>query len=191
MTKITNDDLHTENDTIINPILIGDFFAFLEFKTRVMKRIIGISLFAGGLIAYSCGKEKTRLEKAEWLLGRWENCHKNDCFSETWTKDGADAYEANTFLVSEGDTLFSEYSHLEETGKGLQCVISVQGQNQEKPVTFKMTKQTEDLMVFENPEHDFPQVITYQHKGDSAIAEISGMQKGKFKKERFGMKRVK
>lgn len=137
-------------------------------------------------------KEPNRLEKAAWLLGRWETNEEGRCFSETWSKDGSTAYEANTFLVmSEEDTVFREYTHLEETGKGLQCVISVPGQNEEKPVTFKMTEQTTERMVFENPAHDFPQVITYRHKGDSCIAEISGMQKGKFARQRFGMKKVK
>lgn len=152
------------------------------------------------LIVYSCQnnqtpasaveKETSRLEKAGWLLGRWENNSEQGNLSETWVKDGENAYAAETFILVGTDTVFKEYSRLEETGKTLQCVISIPGENNDKPVTFTMTKQTESMMLFENPKHDFPTAIRYEQKGDSVIAEISGMQQGKPAKERFAMARM-
>lgn len=167
-----------------------------------MKTSLIPSLLATVLITYSCGdtektktskenKTESRLEKASWLLGAWESESEEGKMSETWIKDHADSYSAKTYFVIGQDTVFRELSKLEETGSNLQCVISIEGENDEKPVTFKMTKQTEQNLVFENPKHDFPQKITYQCKEDSIIAEISGMQDGKFVKERFGMVRVK
>ena len=158
-----------------------------------------LPLFTTLLIAYSCQhsetpapekeKEKSRLEKAEWLIGRWENNSEQGNLSETWVKDG-DVFSAETFIVVGSDTVFKERSVLEETGKTLHCVISIPGENNDKPVTFTMTKQTESMMLFENPKHDFPTVIRYEQKGDSVVAEISGTQQGKPAKERFAMVRV-
>ena len=166
-----------------------------------MKRNILTSLSLAALLVSACdGKEtsspekkqeKSRLEKAAWLLGSWKNNSDQGTMTETWIKDHADSYSAKTYFVIGQDTVFRELSKLEETGSNLQCVISIEGENDEKPVTFKMTKQSEQNLVFENPKHDFPQKITYQCKEDSIIAEISGMQDGKFVKERFGMVRVK
>jgi hypothetical protein len=166
-----------------------------------MKRNILTSLSLAVLLISACSsketsspekkQEKSRLEKAAWLLGSWKNNSDQGIMTETWIKDHADSYSAKTYFVIGQDTVFRELSKLEETGSNLQCVISIEGENDEKPVTFKMTEQSEQNLVFENPEHDFPQKITYQHKRDSIIAEISGMQDGKFVKERFGMVRVK
>lgn len=159
-------------------------------------------LFATALTVYSCGNSeseipskehnaKSRLEIAEWLLGSWENNSEQGRMTETWIKDNENAYTAKTYFIVGQDTVFRELSKLEETGDNLQCVISVEGQNDEKPVTFTMTSQDERSMVFENPTHDFPQKITYEQKGDSVIAVISGKQEGKPAKERFAMVRVK
>lgn len=136
-------------------------------------------------------KTKSRLEKADWLLGSWEGWAGGNRMSETWIKSGNTAYQAETYLVFGTDTLFREYSRLNKAGNTLHCIITIPDQNDAKPVVFKLSKQEDDLLVFENQEHDFPQVIVYQRKGDSVIAEISGMQKGEFAKERFAMARVK
>lgn len=152
-------------------------------------------------ITYSCEdssktlplevKKQSNLEKADWLLGRWEDASEEGRLSETWVRDGENAYKAETYLVFGTDTVFREYSQLKKSGKTLHCAITIPDQNNGKSVVFKLTKQEADLLVFENPKHDFPQVISYHHKGDSVVAEISGMQKGKFVKERFGMIQVK
>lgn len=160
------------------------------------------SLLAAAFITYSCGdtektktskeeKTESRLEKASWLIGVWESDSEEGKMSETWVKDNADSYSAKTYFVIGKDTVFRELSKLEETGSNLQCVISIEGENDEKPVVFKMTKQEDQLMIFENPKHDFPTAIRYELKGDSVIAEISGMQQGKSAKQRFAMVRVR
>jgi hypothetical protein len=166
-----------------------------------MKRTLLPGLFPLILLISACGnketpapekeQERSRLEKADWLLGSWENSSEQGTMTETWMKDHANAYSAKTYLVIGKDTVFRELSKLEETGSNLQCVISIEGENDEEPVVFKMTKQEEQLMIFENPEHDFPTAIRYEHKGDSVIAEISGMQNGKFTTQKFPMIKVK
>lgn len=136
-------------------------------------------------------QEKSRLEKAEWLIGRWENNSEQGKMSETWVKGDDDMYRAETYFVIGSDTVFREHSELKETDETLECAITIPDQNNGKPIVFKLTEQEDHKLVFENPKHDFPQVITYMHKGDSVIAEISGKQKGKFAKERFAMVKVK
>lgn len=157
-----------------------------------MNRNIIPGLCIALLVVSACGiGEKSRLEKADWLLGSWENNSEQGKMSETWIKEGENAYTAETYFVIGTDTVFREHSELKETGENLECAITIPDQNNGKPVVFKLTKQEDHQLVFENPKHDFPQVITYMHKGDSVIAEISGKQKGKFAKERFAMVKAK
>ncbi|MNY04963.1 hypothetical protein D3C86_1376660 [compost metagenome] len=177
----------------------GNLFAFLRFKIGCMKR--SLLVFAIVLTVYSCGnsekevpvieRTKSKLEKADWLLGAWVGESGGARMTETWVKYGDNSYKAETYLMFGTDTVFREYSRLNKAGSSLHCIITIPDQNDAKPVVFKLSKQEDDLLVFENHEHDFPQVIVYQHKGDSVIAEISGNQDGKFATERFAMARVK
>ena len=47
-----------------------------------------------------------------------------------------------------------------------------------KETPFKMTKATENHVVFENPDHDFPKRIEYRLDGDELTAQISGDEPG-------------
>lgn len=48
-----------------------------------------------------------------------------------------------------------------------------------------------EWLVFENPMHDFPQIISYTKiTCDSLVAQISGEKNGQERKQAFPMKRV-
>lgn len=63
---------------------------------------------------------------------------------------------------------------------------TVEGQNDNKPVPFKITSYTDTSFVAENPQHDFPRRIAYRTfkfgNAQKLIAELSGDNKGKEKK---------
>ena len=68
----------------------------------------------------------------------------------------------------------------------------MKNQNKELPVSFKLVNATDNQLVFENPNHDFPTKITYLIiSEDSMVASISGLIDGKEKIEQFPMKRIK
>lgn len=70
--------------------------------------------------------------------------------------------------------------------------ISVKDQNNEKPVSFYLTKSNDNQLVFENPKHDFPNKIVYNKiNSDSIVATIEGIKNGKTQSEAFPMKRTK
>jgi len=127
--------------------------------------------------------------QAAWLLGRWENNSDQGNLSEIWKKQNDSLYHGASYFVIAGDTVFSESIELFEKDGEVNYVVSgVEGN--EDPVPFKLKSSNESRLVFENPQHDFPQTITYTHKGDSVIAVISGKQNGKPKKEYFRMKKI-
>ncbi len=165
-----------------------------------MNTQVKTTLFLAAMAVSACGNNtekpepeqpegESQLTKAEWLIGRWENNSEEGNLSETWTKTEDGSLEAKTYFVIGTDTVFREHVRLEEKDGVVSYLANVSGQNGGSPVAFKMTKMEGHTMVFENPNHDYPTMITYVHKGDSVIAEISGNQNGKPAKERFAMVR--
>jgi hypothetical protein len=172
----------------------------LKSETMLYKNI-AICLIAGLLLTVSCKKESevevfgikiqkkySQLEKAKWFLGYWENVTKEFIAKEIWTQKNDSVLFAESFITVAKDTVFYEKVDLTERNDSLFYIVSVRDQNQEKPVSFYLTKATENQMVFENPKHDFPNKIVYTKiTSDSLVATIYGSKKS----EVFPMKRKK
>lgn len=137
-------------------------------------------------------KQFTQLEKANWLLGRWENNSPQGNLSEIWKKENDSTLFGESYFVIKKDTVFAESVSLEERNGKVSYVVTVPDQNEEKPVAFELTSAEANSLIFENPKHDFPNKIIYNKVGtDSLVAEIRGMKDGKEKNEFFRMVKVK
>lgn len=144
-------------------------------------------LFA--MVLLSC--KDNSLAGTSWLLGKWENKSAEGTLSETWKKQNDSTFDGRSYFISGKDTLFSEAIRLLERNAKWYYIPTVGNQNQQQSTIFKMTYFSGKQLVFENLKHDFPQKITYNRIGnDSIIAEISGIQNGKTKKETFRMKKI-
>lgn len=131
------------------------------------------------------------MEKANWFLGRWENNSSEGNLSECWKKLNDSTFFGESYFVIENDTVFAETIQLEERNGQLSYIVTVPNQNKEKPVSFKLTENSKNTLIFENSKHDYPNKIIYNQIGtDSLVAEISGMKDGKLKNEFFKMKKV-
>jgi hypothetical protein len=135
--------------------------------------------------------EKDKIKSANWLLGKWETKTADGTLSENWKQLNDSTFQGESFFIKNKDTLHFETIKLQQKREELFYYATVKGQDNDKPVPFKMTIATEKQLVFENPKHDYPQKINYnQIKKDSMIAEISGVQLGKPTSEKFGMKKI-
>jgi hypothetical protein len=132
-----------------------------------------------------------KLEKMNWLVGQWENKTPEGLLTETWTKDNDSTFSGQTYFIkNEKDTVHSESIVLTQTKDELIYRPTVKGQNNDEPVDFKFTTDTENSFTFENPKHDFPQKIVYKKVNDnSLVATISGTQQGKQSSESYPMKK--
>ncbi|MES2544031.1 MAG: DUF6265 family protein [Bacteroidota bacterium] len=130
------------------------------------------------------------LEKANWLVGEWENTTKEGMLTEKWTKENDSTFTALSCIVNENDTIQSEKIVMKQEGNDLYYVPTIKVQNDGMSVQFKMTEATESQLVFENKMHDFPQKIIYiKVSNNNLIAEISGIKDGVETKESYPMKR--
>ena len=140
----------------------------------------------------SDASEKEKIKAANWLLGNWENKAVDGTLTEYWKKVNDSTFQAQSYFIKEKDTLHFESITLQQKGEVLTYTATVEGQNDDKPVNFKLTTATEKQMVFENPKHDYPQKISYTLiTADSLVAKISGIQQGKPSSEQFSIKKIK
>jgi len=149
---------------------------------------------AVGLIAL-CGwttQQTNEIKKAEWLIGTWENKTQRGSVYETWTKVSDDELSGKSYILKEKDTIVFETMRLVQEQDGLFYIPTVKNQNDNLPVRFALKTISDTELVFENPQHGFPQFISYAKiNTDSLVAEVSGTKNGQERKQIFPMKRVK
>lgn len=124
----------------------------------------------------------------QWLVGCWERARPNGRMVEGWSApvDGIMAGMSTSIrdttrrvlerlrLFYRGDTLIYEASPAR------------QPMNE-----FKSTLISAQEIVFEDPEHDFPQKITYRRIGaDSLFARVEGDRDGRQRPIDYAFKRV-
>ena len=142
------------------------------------------------IIITSCNNKYSKIEKANWFIGDWENVSDEGSFREIWTKKNDSIYSGLSIVVIEQDTVFYENVSLEQQNDSVFYNVSVKGQNKEQAVSFYLTSSDNDKLVFENPNHDYPSKITYSKVSkDSIVAEIFGLKDGKKITESFPMSR--
>lgn len=157
----------------------------------LLAALVTFTACSSGNDAQKNTEQKNRLPQLKWLIGRWENNSDQGNLSEIWEPADDSTYSGASYFVIQGDTVFSESVRLEERKGTINYCVTVPGQNNGKEVCFELTKLDGKNLTFENPKHDYPSKITYQQKGDSLIAEISGKIKGNRKSERFSMKKAR
>jgi hypothetical protein len=146
------------------------------------------------LLLFSCTttSKNEKIKASEWLVGEWKNESKEGIVTETWSKTNDSTLVAGSFFIKEKDTLHFENSKLIEKDGELIYETIIQGQNNDKPIVFPLLSETENELVFENLQNDYPQKIKYQRNSKIAITiSISGKQAKKFVSEQFKMTKSK
>ncbi len=163
--------------------------SFAIFTKKSMRYLMILAL-----VVASCQSKKEHksyaVEKASWLIGHWADTSAQGILQETWTKANDSVLHGEAYFFKGKDTLFREQVSLKEVDGILQYIVTVPDQNDGSAVAFALTSQTDSLLVFENPKHDYPRVIRYRRiTQDSIVATISGTQQGKAAEEVFSFKK--
>ena len=135
----------------------------------------------------SCeSKKENLLEKLSGIEGTWSmpagEKPEDGVIIETWVKVNDTLYTGKSYEIINGDSILSETIELKMDHGELYYIPTVMAQNNHQPVLFKMTSNNDDIYIFENPAHDFPNTITYQIQNDSTLkASISGNINGELR----------
>ncbi len=148
-----------------------------------------VFLLIGGLWSRQFDQSIWRLH---WLVGSWQRETPRGTIYESWLAQGDLELLGKSFTVRPGgDTVLFETIQLVQRQDSVWYIPTVANQNAGFPVSFVLTSDQDDMWVFENRRHDFPQVISYRRIGhDSLVAEISGIQDGQSRRLTFPMHRV-
>ena len=134
------------------------------------------------------GEKKPAIENLFWLSGCWDNGDTLRRYEEQWMKPAGNSMLGMSRTVAKGKTVEYEFLQIRQQPNGAIYYVALpSGQPQD---SFRLVKTGSQELVFENPEHDFPQRIIYRLKGDSLVARIEGKSKGKERGVDFPMKRA-
>ncbi len=127
------------------------------------------------------------VKRMSWLLGEWHFVSGQNHSMESWKKESDTSFLGQAFFLVGNDTASKESLRMVQRGGNLYYIATVKNQNNNEGVSFTLTD-TSGQILFENPEHDFPQQISYKHVSKNyMVAKISGKVKGKLRSEEFPM----
>lgn len=152
-----------------------------------MKKILILAICAITIAACNTKPANHPIKHIAWIAGNWEMSINNYTFRETWEATSDSSYKgAGVLLDSVGNTVFNEELYIVERNDTLWYQPTVSNQNNQQEVSFKMSYTSADSVVFENPVHDFPQIITYVKTSDTSMhAFVSGYSNGEPRQDDF------
>ena len=125
-----------------------------------------------------------------WIVDNWINAQGETISYEHWNKINDTLFEGGSETIKNGDTVFSEKLKIIKEKNDIYYIADVK--HNPAPVYFKLTEISEGKAVFENPEHDFPQRITYLLESGTLHAFIEGPNAtGKWKRVDFYFNRMR
>ncbi len=113
-----------------------------------------------------------------WMAGAWTAQLEDSTWEEHWMKPVDGTMQGMGREVKDGKIAFMEFMSLEpnkEGGMTLHMILGNPSSGDKKPNPFPMTEITDTKIVFDRGGDDFPQVISYEKKGDDEIfCQIKG-----------------
>lgn len=130
-------------------------------------------------LSVSAGEDPPLPEILElsWLAGAWQGVMGDATIEEHWLEPVADSMLGVNRTVANGKMVGFELLRIAVRDQDLYYLASPGGRH--PPTAFRLVDLGDARAVFENPEHDFPQRITYWRDGDTLHARIEGSNDGR------------
>lgn len=138
-------------------------------------------------LADDVGPGTTERDLLSDLLGDWRDAQREGAtaFHEHWSEDADGHMNGMGVVLSGMDTVWIERLRILRSDSGTWYEATIPTQNESLPVRFELTHST-DSLVFSDPEHDFPQHITYVPMEDGGwTVRVSGMEEGLMRVEQY------
>jgi hypothetical protein len=115
----------------------------------------------------------TTIERLAWISGDWQTAPGGRAqIEEHWTLPAGGTMIGMGRTVVGTKTIEFEFLRIEQRGDDIYYVAHP---NANCPQTdFKLTRLTEQEVIFENPEHDYPKRVIYRKNADAIVASIDG-----------------
>lgn len=131
---------------------------------------------------------KPTLQTLAWLAGHWASEKNGRVATEIWMPPDGGTMLGMSRTVAQGRTVAHEFILLRQDAAG--DIFYVAKPSGQPEASFKLIRASATEAVFENPQHDFPQQISYTLKPDgSLLAAIEGQKNGKARRVEFPYQR--
>lgn len=160
---------------------------------------LGVLLAAGVVLARAGGSrsesaapvvsapETPRVESVRWLAGCWARTGPGGSIEESWMPPRGGTMLAVNRTVRGDSTVAWEFIRVFERDGRLVYEANPSGQ---RLTEFTEEESGDASITFANPEHDFPQRISYRASGDTLHARIEGESGGEVRGADFPLARV-
>ncbi len=129
------------------------------------------------------------IDDLAWLSGCWAAADQEAGSGEQWMPPAGGTMIGVSRSVSDGETVAFEFIRIVEQEDGrLEFIASPSGQG---TTSFSMLSLSDREVIFENPDHDFPQRIIYRLMSDEdLLGRIEGRIDGAERAADFPMKKI-
>lgn len=133
--------------------------------------------------------KQTDINQLSWLSGAWVMEKGEMRVEEHWTPPRAGTMMGVGRTMRGDKTVFYEFLRIEATPQGIVYFAAPRGRH---PATgFKAIEMSDEKVVFENPEHDFPTRISYWKEANGGLgAKIEGKRNGHDASESWSFRRA-
>jgi hypothetical protein len=129
------------------------------------------------------------VDQLAWLPGCWTTDNAEAGSGEQWMPAAGGMLLGMSRTVRGGKTVGWEFMRIGNTPEGKLAFFAQPGGK--PPATFAVLKQSATEVVFENPDHDFPQRVIYRFESpDKLRASIEGVRNGTTRSIPYPMTRV-
>ena len=151
----------------------------------VMNRAVG--LFATAMMPIAA--IPATIDDLAWLSGCWAAANQEAGSGEPWMPPAGGPMFSVSRSVRDGKTVAFEFMRIvEQEDGGLELIASPSGQN---TTSFTMLSVDDTEVIFENPDHDFPQRIIYRLTSEEIlVGRIEGTINGIEKAVDFPMEKI-
>jgi Domain of unknown function (DUF6265) len=154
----------------------------LNPKGLVMKRLFTCLI----LIVLTTHGNAQSAEPLKWMLGTWKINTGQGFVVEQWSMLNDSTFSGRSFFVKANhDTIPQEVIQLALRKGQWYYIPTVEGQNNNQPVSFPLQFIGKSEFISINPNHDFPQRIAYRRIKNQLFASIEGLKKNKYIKQNF------
>ncbi len=114
-----------------------------------------------------------------WLAGCWQT--QSGGTRETWVAEPGGYLFGHAVTIRDGATVFFEHLRIEPPASGAlsASMTFVAYPRGGRPTRFAQTAEGPGWVRFENPDHDFPQRITYRRDGGTLNAEAATLDEAR------------
>jgi hypothetical protein len=160
----------------------------LQKDTRMKNNtwvLIALAVFAVGIAT----AEQPEIQRVAWLAGCWSSENAEPGSGEHWMPAAGGTMLGMSRTVKQGKTLEFEFMELRYLPDGKFAFIA--HPSGQRTTIFPLLRISDSEVVFENPEHDFPQRVAYAREGESKLrGRIEGVRNGALRVIEFPMSRV-